>query len=507
MPLITLWLAWFAATTASNASDLAVNFTGSVNLRGSQHGCANYGCVRYDRTHACQCNELCTKYGNCCFDFEAACHAPAAPAPPLPPTPPITKPPKANGSITIRGNMLFDASGHRFFAKGVAYNPRNANYNQIIGKKSQACKAGHPKFAELQYFADPVTDDLQQEWSSNLEAMAKLGVNLIRLYNIDPQASHQKFMSAAAALGIYVLVPLTRGDWGYLPATASPSCYNAEVADYAGTGQPGNVGTNLLSSAKQIVDQFSVYTNTLMFVVGNEIEQLDTNGYSAYPCVKALTRDIHRHQKAKSLRMIPLIYSSKDQGSPDRSIVAKYLSCEVETEDDIVDAFGLNVYSWCDQSYHEGSLNFNYSPYYSIMTDFTFMSSPMLLTEFGCTAGAFQWTCPYKGGRTWPQLKYITEDMNHLLSGAVAFEFSMENNEFGLAMTPGFVEGQPELRLTDSYYALQQQFATHHVADSAPATKNRPSCPSTQETRALQERHAVHSVADWSKLPPTPPSA
>lgn len=523
MPLITTFLALLAIATASNASDRASNATatasnasdrafnatvaaGLVNLRGSQHGCAKYGCIGYRRSHVCQCNDLCTKHSNCCYDFKAVCHAPKAPAPPLLPTSPITKPPRANGAISIRGNMLFDSAGQRFFAKGIAYNPRNANYNQIIGQKSQACNAGSPKFAELSYFADPVTDDLEHQWRGNLEAMANLGVNVIRLYNIDPQASHQKFMSESAALGIYVLVPLTRGDWGYLAATASPSCYNAEVPDYAGTGQAGNVGTNLLSSAKQIVDQFSAYANTLMFVVANEIEQLDTNGYSAYPCVKALTRDIHRHQKAKSLRMVPLIYSDKDQGSPDRSIVAKYLSCEAESEDDVVDAFGLNVYSWCDPSYHEGSQNFNYSPYYSIMTDFSFMSSPMLLTEFGCNTGAFQSACPYKGGRNWPQVKYITEDMSNLLSGAVAFEFSMENNEFGLALTPGFVQGQPELRLTDSYYALQRQFATHHVPDASPATKTRPSCPSTQETRSLQERHAVKTVADWSMLPPTPSS-
>jgi len=167
---------------------------------------------------------------------------------------------------------------------------------------------------------------------------------------------------------------------------------------------------------------------------------------------------------------------------------------------------GDDGYPLSEPSHREGSKNFQYSPYYSIMTDFAFMSSPMMLTEFGCTTGAFQWTCPYKGGRTWPQVKYIAEDMSHLLSGAVAFEFSMENNEYGLALTPGFVEGQPELRLTDSYYALKHEFA-RQVAEAAPVMKNRPSCPSPEVTRSLQERHAVETVADWSTLPPTPPSA
>jgi len=373
-----------------------------------------------------------------------------------------------------------------------------------LGKKTPECKAGQPKFAELNYFADPVTDALEGQWRDNLRAMSDLGVNTIRLYNIDPDASHRKFMQAAEALGIYVMVPLTRGDSGYLAATASPSCYNADVPDYAGTGETGNVGVNLLSSAKRIVDQFSAFPNTLMFVVANEIEQLDQNGYSAYPCVKALTRDIHRHQRTMGLRKVPLVYSNKDQGAPDRSIVARYLSCEVESEDDVVDAFGLNVYSWCDPSYHEGGDNFKYSPYYSIMTDFAFMSSPMLLTEFGCNTGAFQWHCPYKGGRTWPQVKYIASDMAQLLSGAVAFEFSMENNEFGLAMTPGFLEGQSELRLTDSYFALQKQLTNLHVDSAAPVLKSRPSCPSRTETQELQRRRGVREVSDWQTLPPSP---
>ena len=60
-------------------------------------------------------------------------------------------------------------------------------------------------------------------------------------------------MEQAASLGIYVLVPLTRGDWGFLPALPSPQCYHADLPDY------GHVGLNLLTSAKLIVDQFSQF--------------------------------------------------------------------------------------------------------------------------------------------------------------------------------------------------------------------------------------------------------
>ena len=32
--------------------------------------------------------------------------------------------------------------------------------------------------------------------------------------------------------------------------------------------------------------------------------------------------------------------------------------------------------------------------------------------------------------------------MGDFVSGAIAFEFSMENNEYGLVLTPGFLAGQ-----------------------------------------------------------------
>lgn len=112
-------------------------------------------------------------------------------------------------------------------------------------------------------------------------------------------------------------------------------------------------------------------------MVANEIDHLDKEGFAAYPCIKALTRDIHRYQREKGHRKVPLIYSNKDwrakktyyvtmffpeammstffppdnlqdQGGRERQDIANYLTCELESGDDVLDAFGLNAYSWCD---------------------------------------------------------------------------------------------------------------------------------------------------------------
>eukprot|EP00429_Kryptoperidinium_foliaceum_P060177 CAMPEP_0176086650 /NCGR_PEP_ID=MMETSP0120_2-20121206/43376_1 /TAXON_ID=160619 /ORGANISM="Kryptoperidinium foliaceum, Strain CCMP 1326" /LENGTH=363 /DNA_ID=CAMNT_0017420485 /DNA_START=78 /DNA_END=1165 /DNA_ORIENTATION=- len=174
---------------------------------------------------------------------------------------PLPKAKKVGGAnpVIIKGNFLYDSkTGKRFFAKGVAYNPRNMVFDKALMKKGN-CTPGEPPAGKLDYAADPTNENLEGTWKEALDAIAVLGANTVRLYNIDPDQSHKKFMDYAASLGLYVIVPLTRHDWGYLPAgSPSPHCYTDDVDDY------GNVGTNLLISAKTIVKEFSQYDNTLL---------------------------------------------------------------------------------------------------------------------------------------------------------------------------------------------------------------------------------------------------
>lgn len=64
--------------------------------------------------------------------------------------------------IKIQGNLLYDATGKRFFAKGVAYNPRNGNYGQVLGRPDPSCSPGTPKFQPLEYYADPASDEMEE---------------------------------------------------------------------------------------------------------------------------------------------------------------------------------------------------------------------------------------------------------------------------------------------------------------------------------------------------------
>jgi len=429
---------------------------------------------------------------------------------------PVTSP------IFIKGNFLYHADTQkRFFAKGIAYNPRNLNWNGVTEgpRKNSSCVAGTPVYKTLEYTADVTADEHEEEFTQALKAIAELGANTVRLYNINPENSHAKFMQRAAELGIYVMVPLTRMDWGFLPAFPSPDCYEKVLDDY------GHVGVNLLTSAKRIVKEFSNYTNTLMFVVANELPVNDKNGYAAFPCVKALTRDIHRFQAscAEGMRRVPLLYADQDIGQPDRLTVAQYMTCAQQSAEDAVDAYGLNVYSWCDDHYLDdhNKTSFRYSPYQAIIDDFGSMDKPLLFTEFGCNQGEFETLCPYENpkGRTWPDVPHMFHEMDEVLSGAIAFEYSQEKNQFGIVLTPGFLEGQDELRKLPSFYALQEKFTQNSVnpkwdgidtssctakpSDVAPLkeTRKAASCVGGADARRLQERHGVDRVVDWSDIP------
>eukprot|EP00931_Biecheleriopsis_adriatica_P018020 TRINITY_DN1272_c0_g1_i10.p1 TRINITY_DN1272_c0_g1~~TRINITY_DN1272_c0_g1_i10.p1 ORF type:complete len:271 (-),score=71.39 TRINITY_DN1272_c0_g1_i10:130-870(-) len=211
-------------------------------------------------------------------------------------------------------------------------------------------------------------------------------------------------------------------------------------------------------------------------------------------------------------------------GGEARSEIAQYLTCALESEDDAVDAYGLNVYSWCDKAYPgDGKAdNFNYSPYKDIKKDFDAFPVPFLFTEFGCNLGDFKTKCPYKGGRQWPEVKhFLGPDMGQFMSGAIAFQWSMDKEEYGLTLSPGFLAGQEKLVLLDNYYALKKVYDKYNVSqkwDASPSKVDscsfvpsdvaamnhkheRPKCPGKAVWTKLQKQRGVDTISDWSIIP------
>jgi len=199
----------------------------------------------------------------------------------------------------------------------------------------------------------------------------------------------------------------------------------------------------------------------------------------------------------------------------------------LESKDDAIDVYGLNAYSYCEKRYPgDGKKdNFNYSPYKDLKKDFKNLPIPMLFTEFGCIEGDFVSKCPYKGGRTWPDVKYFfNRVMGEIVSGAIAYTYEQDYEERGMVLTPGFLKGQDELYLLDNYFTLRKQFLTHHVSDKwdgIPSditacdwtpdevadqrhSHDRQTCPSTKDGHQLMKRRGTANLTDWHVLPPTP---
>jgi hypothetical protein len=93
--------------------------------------------------------------------------------------------------IAIKGYRMFDAKTNASFAvKGIDYYPRP--------------NAGKLDVNNLDFF----TDDYEKVWGLDIERLAATGANAVRLYAVDPSKSHDKFMCALRAKGMYALVDL-----------------------------------------------------------------------------------------------------------------------------------------------------------------------------------------------------------------------------------------------------------------------------------------------------------
>ncbi|KAF8944198.1 1,3-beta-glucanosyltransferase gas1 [Haplosporangium gracile] len=186
----------------------------------------------------------------------------------------------ASNIITIKGTKFFDSvTKGRFFINDVAYQPRT--------------------------LADGSTDPLAKpnNCRRDFALMKELGLNTIRVYQVDPFQNHDECMRALEEADMYLIL-------------------------------------DLASSEHSIIRCGTIYSKTLGFVVGNEV----TNGSkttvaSAY--VKALLRDTKAYIRSSVPRLIPVGYANNDDPNT-RLQVQDYINCG--SDDERVDFFGIKLY-------------------------------------------------------------------------------------------------------------------------------------------------------------------
>jgi len=98
--------------------------------------------------------------------------------------------------INILGNKFFDSkTNEQFFIKGIAYQP-TLTAEELSKLSSTDAK-----------YIDPLAD--KTTCDRDIPLLAKLGVNVIRVYQIDTSKNHDYCMNELSKNGIYVIADLS----------------------------------------------------------------------------------------------------------------------------------------------------------------------------------------------------------------------------------------------------------------------------------------------------------
>lgn len=328
--------------------------------------------------------------------------------------------------IVIKGSKFFyKTNGTQFFMKGVAYQQEiNSNTTQT---------------EELDY-TDPLADT--KSCKRDIEYLAKLNTNTIRVYAIDPEKDHDECMNALADAGIYVVADLSQ------PGLSI-------------NRDDGSWTTTLFQRYTDVVDVMAKYDNTLGFFAGNEVSNAVNNTFSS-AFVKAAVRDTKAYIKSKNYRSIGVGYATNDDAEI-RENLANYFDCG--NKEDAIDFWGYNIYSWCGKS------SFKESGFDVRTKEFEKYNVPVFFAEYGCNT---------------PRPRLFTEvgtlygsQMTGVWSGGIVYMYFEEANEFGLVSISG-----GSVKTNDDFDNLKEQIAKVNptgvkMSEYSPTNTAAAECPDT----------------------------
>lgn len=301
--------------------------------------------------------------------------------------------------IVIQGNRFFDSvTGDPFLLRGVDYQPGG----------SSGYHGG----------ADPLSD--ADSCARDAYLFRSLGLNSVRVYSVNPALDHDQCMTILAHAGIYVILDVNSPQPGeslnrYEPWTT-----------YA---------PNYLQHVFEVVEQFSGYNNTLGYFVGNEVVNDERSAAVSPIYVRAVARDVKDYIYFNSPRYIPVGYSAADDLKY-RIPLAHYLTCG--NDESAVDFYGVNSYQWC------GHQTFKTSGYDVLVKDHDQFTVPLFLSEFGCNLVQ---------PRLFEEVKPLySPQMTHVFSGGLVYEFSQEQNNYGLVD----IDSSGNVRAREDFGALQK---------------------------------------------------
>lgn len=347
--------------------------------------------------------------------------------------------------IVVKGTKFYVKDGPQFFMKGIAYqeDPSGAGGENADGK-----------------YIDPLADE--KKCKRDVPILEKAGTNTIRVYAIDPTKDHDACMKLLNDAGIYVVADL-----------GEPSLsINRDDPHW---------DVDLYERYTAVIDELAKYDNTIGFFAGNEVSNNASNT-DASAFVKAAVRDSKAYIKQKDYRWMGVGYAANDD--PDiRAPSAHYFNCG--PEEDAIDFWGYNIYSWCEDS------SFTLSGYDKQVEFFSNYSVPVFLAEYGCNK---------PGGAEKREFEDVdalySDKMDEVFSGGIVYMYHQEENDYGLVN----ITSDGKAIELDNYSVLSSRVnaatATSTSASDYEPTNSPARCPDLSD--------------DWevsgNGLPPTPDS-
>jgi len=256
--------------------------------------------------------------------------------------------------------------------------------------------------------------------------MQRLGMNAVRVYNLNPDLDHSACASIFNAAGIYMILDVNSPLPNQSLNRGSPwESYNS---DY-------------LTRVFEVVEGFMNFNNTLGFFSGNEvINEASVEQVPSY--IRAVTRDIKDYISSQSPRQIPVGYSAADV-RPLLSSTWQYMSCDIsDSPESKIDFFGLNSYSWC------GGATFETAGYDVLISDFGNTTIPLFFSEYGCNL-------PAGVPRVFDEVPALySSRMTPVFSGGLIYEYSQEPNDYGLVV----LNDNGTVSLRQDYNNLRTQY-------------------------------------------------
>ena len=284
--------------------------------------------------------------------------------------------------------------------------------------------------------------------------MQMLGINTVRIYNLDPTINHDECASIFNDVGIYMILDVN---------TPLPN-------ESINSGDPSSsYDSTYLEQIFGVVEAFKTYPNTLGFFSANEVIDATATAATDPPYIRAVTRDLKNYIAKHSSRTIPVGYSAADV-RPVLVDTWEYLQCAINGSTSDMsrsDFFGLNSYSWCGPT-----ATYESSGYNVLVADFSNTTIPVFFSEYGCNIIE---------PRVWDEVQTLYSPMmTGVMSGGLAYEFTEDSNNFGLVIVSA--NGSATLRV--DYDNLQAQLNKLNIsalesANSTATTLTPPSCSSS----------------------------